>query len=125
VLVQVNPVERTETPRSARDIVSRLNEVAFNAPLVKELRMMALLHKVADAGSEEGRRRVAMRIHRISSPMMTSLGYSSKLNAEWRFLTMLRDEGRKSAQTFLDQHGGALGARSSLDLDALLDGVLQ
>ncbi|CAB3768550.1 patatin-like phospholipase family protein [Paraburkholderia humisilvae] len=125
LLVQVNPVERAETPRSARDIVSRLNEVAFNAPLVKELRMMALLHKVADAGSEEGRRWAAMRIHRISSPVMTSLGYSSKLNAEWRFLTMLRDEGRKSAQAFLEQHGDALGVRSSLDLDALLDGVLQ
>ncbi|MGU7776278.1 patatin-like phospholipase family protein [Burkholderia sp. MR1-5-21] len=125
LLVQVNPVERTDTPRTAREIISRLNEVAFNAPLLKELRMIALLHKVADAGSDEGRRWATMRMHRIASPMMTSLGYSSKLNAEWRFLTMLRDEGRNTAHAFLDEHGSALGERSSLDLDALLDGMLR
>jgi NTE family protein len=125
LLVQVNPVERTDAPRSARDIISRLNEVAFNAPLLKELRMIALLHKVADPGSDEGRRWSMMRMHRIASPMMTSLGYSSKLNAEWLFLTMLRDEGRLAAQAFLDEHGGALGEYSSLDLDALLDGILR
>ena len=31
ILVQVNPVERTGTPRSARDILNGLNEVSFNA----------------------------------------------------------------------------------------------
>ena len=46
VLVQVNPVERAGTPRSARDILNRLNEVAFNATLLKELRMIAVLRQV-------------------------------------------------------------------------------
>ncbi len=54
ILVQINPIERPAIPRSARDIHNRLNEVAFNAPLLKELRMIALLHKVADAGRGEG-----------------------------------------------------------------------
>ncbi|MGF6603481.1 NTE family protein [Paraburkholderia sp. GAS448] len=123
LLVQVNPIERDETPRSARDIISRLNEVAFNAPLLKELRMIALLHQAADAGSDEGRHWAEMRIHRIASPMMTSLGYSSKLNAEWAFLTMLRDEGRRAAEAFLAEHGDQIGVSSSFDLDALLEGV--
>jgi NTE family protein len=123
LLVQVNPVERAETPRSARDIISRLNEVAFNAPLLKELRMISLLRQAADAGSDEGRHWATMRIHRISSPAMTALGYSSKLNAEWAFLTMLRDEGRRAADEFLRQHGDALGVRSTLDLNQMFDGV--
>ena len=123
LLIQVNPIERDETPRTARDIISRLNEVAFNAPLMKELRMIALLRRAADAGSDEGRHWAKMRIHRISSDVMTELGYSSKLNAEWSFLTMLRDEGRLAAQAFLDEHGDSIGVRSSLDLDALLEGV--
>lgn len=123
VLVQVNPVERNETPRSARDIISRLNEVAFNSPLLKELRMIALLRRAADAGSDEGRHWAQMRIHRIASEEMTKLGYSSKLNAEWAFLTMLRDEGRRAADAFLTEHADSIGVRSSLDLDALLDGV--
>ena len=33
ILVQINPVERPGTPRSARDILNRLNEVSFNAAL--------------------------------------------------------------------------------------------
>ncbi len=64
-----------------------------------------------------------MRIHRISSEIMVDLGYSSKLNAEWEFLTMLRDEGRKAADAFLATHGADLGKRSTLDLDVLLEGV--
>lgn len=117
ILVQVNPVERPGTPRSAREIVNRVNEVSFNATLQKELRMIALLRKVTDPGHAEGARWANMRIHRIASDLMAKLGYSSKLNAEWEFLTMLRDEGRIAAEGFLNAHGADLGVRSTLDLD--------
>ena len=123
ILVQVNPIERPGTPRSARDIINRVNEVSFNATLLKELRMMAVLRQVADPGNSEGARWAKMRIHRISSATMTELGYSSKLNAEWDFFVMLRNEGRRSAEAFLAAHRGDLGARSTLDLDAMLDHI--
>jgi NTE family protein len=123
ILVQINPVERPGTPRTARDILNRLNEVSFNAVLLKELRMIALLRQVANPGDCEGASWAAMRIHRIASEQMTTLGYSSKLNAEWEFLCMLRDEGRRSAEAFLTTHGEDLGRRSSLNLDALLQSV--
>ena len=123
ILVQVNPIERPGTPRSARDIINRVNEVSFNATLLKELRMMAVLRQVADPGNSEGARWAKMRIHRISSATMTELGYSSKLNAEWDFFVMLRNEGRRSAEAFLAAHGTDLGARSTLDLDAMLDHI--
>jgi NTE family protein len=123
VLVQVNPVERAGTPRSARDILNRLNEVSFNATLLKELRMIAVLRQVANAGNCEGARWASMRIHRIASEAMVDLGYSSKLNAEWEFLCLLRDEGRRCAEAFLDAHEHDLGHRSSYDLDVLLEQV--
>jgi NTE family protein len=123
ILVQINPVERPGTPRTARDILNRLNEVSFNAVLLKELRMIALLRQVANPGDCEGASWAAMRIHRIASEQMVTLGYSSKLNAEWEFLCMLRDEGRRSAEAFLAAHGEDLGRRSSFDLDSLLDSV--
>ncbi|MGA7326791.1 MAG: patatin-like phospholipase family protein [Rhodomicrobium sp.] len=123
LLVQINPVEREGTPRSAREILNRLNEVSFNATLLKELRMIAILRQMANPGNVEGAQWAEMRIHRISSEIMTDLGYSSKLNAEWAFLSMLKDEGRRAAETFLDAHGDDLGHRSSLDLDALLEQV--
>ncbi|WEX90560.1 patatin-like phospholipase family protein [Sinorhizobium garamanticum] len=123
ILVQINPVERAGTPRSAREILNRINEVSFNAVLLKELKMIALLRKVAQVEDDEGARWASMRIHRVASDTMTDLGYSSKLNAEWEFLTMLHNEGRRSAEAFLDAHGDDLGHRSSLDLDILLEGV--
>jgi len=123
ILVQINPVERPDTPRTARDILNRLNEVSFNAVLLKELRMIALLRQVATSGAGECALWAGMRIHRIASDAMVDLGYSSKLNAEWDFLCMLRDEGRRSAESFLARHGKDLGRRSYLDLDALLEGV--
>jgi NTE family protein len=123
ILVQVNPVERPGTPRNARDIVNRLNEVSFNAVLLKELRMMALLRHVADPGDGEGALWAEMRIHRVASADMTMLGYSSKLNAEWGFLTMLRDKGRRAADDFLAADGRNIGTRSTLDIDRLLESV--
>jgi NTE family protein len=123
ILIQINPISRPEIPKSARDILNRLNEVSFNAVLLKELRMIAMMRQVADPGNCEGALWAGMRIHRISSEVMLSLGYSSKLNAEWEFLCMLRDEGRRAAETFLQANGGSLGRTSSFDLDALLEGV--
>jgi NTE family protein len=121
ILVQINPVERPELPRSARDIMSRLNEVSFNAPLLKELRMMALLRQSADPGSGEGAKWAHMRIHRIATDRVTELKSSSKMITEWRFLCGLRDEGRRTASLFLEAHGADIGKRSTLDLDELLD----
>ena len=55
ILVQINPIERPGTPRTARDILNRLNEVSFNAVLLKELRMMALLRQKANPDRVRGR----------------------------------------------------------------------
>ncbi|RTM01167.1 patatin-like phospholipase family protein [Ancylobacter aquaticus] len=123
ILIPINPVERPGTPRTASEILNRLNEVSFNAVLLKELRMIALLRQVADPGNCEGAQWARMRIHLVRNSIMDTLGYSSKLNAEWEFLSMLRDEGRKAADAFLAVDAGNIGKRSSVDLDVLLEGV--
>ena len=123
ILVQINPVERPEIPRSAREILNRVNEVSFNAVLLKELRMMALLRQVSHPDKSEGANWAGMRVHRIAGDIMVTLGYSSKLNAEWEFLCMLRDAGRRAAESFLVGHSDDLGRRSSFDLDQFLECV--
>jgi NTE family protein len=120
ILVQINPRVRPGTPRTAAEILNRLNEVSFNATLMKELRMIALMRQVVDPGSGEGARWAGMRTHRIMTDMMNDLGSSSKLNGEWAFLTMLRAEGRRAAEEFLAAHGSDLGRRSTAEIDALL-----
>jgi NTE family protein len=123
IMVPINPIERPGTPRSAREILDRINEVAFNAVTLKELKMIALLRQVADPGKSEGALWAEMRVHTVRNPIMINLGYSSKLNAEWGFLEMLRDEGRRAADEFLKKHRRDLGRKSSVNLDALLEQV--
>ena len=120
ILVQINPTERPEEPRSAAEILNRVNEISFNSPLAKELRMIALLCQAADPGSGEGARWAQMRIHRIECELLAQVGASSKLNAEWTFVSMLRDKGRRAASEFLDTCGTDLGKRSTADLGVLL-----
>lgn len=130
LLVQINPIERPGVPKTARDILNRLNEISFNSSLKKELRALAMFKRlIADEGGLEHVKWVEqwaeMRIHRITSPKMVELGVSSKLNAEWEFLTMLRREGHARAEAFLKDHGSDLGVRSSFEIDTLLDTILE
>lgn len=122
-LVQINPVVRPTTPRSAREIASRLNEISFNAPLLKELQFIALLRNVIDPGVAEARHWGEMRLHRITSDLMITLGSSSKLNAEWAFLQMLFEAGRNAVIEFGRAHLQDVGVRSTFDFEALLEGV--
>ncbi len=73
-LVQINPVERPGTPRTAAEIMNRLNEISFNMPLMKELSVIALLQR-GDAGLHgETSRWAHLRMHRITSDIMIKLG---------------------------------------------------
>jgi NTE family protein len=123
ILVQINPTVRAETPRTATQILNRLNEISFNSPLMKELRMIALLRQAADPGTGEGARWARMLMHRIATDKLAEYGASSKLNAEGEFLAMLKDDGRRAADAFLSAHGADLGKRSTADIDELLKEV--
>ena len=85
--------------------------------------MIAVLRQVANPGNSEGAQWAGMRIHRVASEMLTELGASSKVNAEWEFFSLLHDEGRRSTQVFLETHALDLGRSSTLDLDVLLQNV--
>jgi NTE family protein len=130
LLVQINPVERPGVPKTAREILNRLNEISFNSSLKKELRGIAMFQRLVASGHQLGdigwaEDWATVRLHRITTPMMVELTASSKLNAEWRFLCMLHDEGRARAEAFLQAHGGDLGVRPTLDISTLLDTLLE
>jgi NTE family protein len=73
IIVPINPIERKGTPHTASEILNQLNEVAFNAVLLKELRMIAMLRQVADPGDERreemGRDARSHRDERSSDPV--------------------------------------------------------
>jgi NTE family protein len=130
LLVQINPVERPEAPKTAREILNRLNEISFNSSLKKELRGLAIFQRLIRSGCplsnyDWAEDWTTVRLHRVTTPMMVELNASSKLNAEWPFLTMLRAEGRERMDEFLRVHGGDLGVRSTFDVGSLLHTLLE
>jgi NTE family protein len=126
VLVQINPFYRPDVPRTARDIQNRLNEITFNASLLKELRSLAFLWEIIHHEDLERERYRDARVHAIhDQATMLDLGVSSKLNAEWAFLTYLRDRGRKAVQDWLSEHYDDLGVRNTLSLAWIFDESLR
>lgn len=130
LLVQINPVERPGTPRMAQDILNRLNEISFNANLKKELRGIAMFQRLFAAAGRDidvswAEQWSNVRLHRIATEKMVELDASSKLNAEWDFLSMLRQDGESCTEAFLAAHAGDLGQRSTYDIGSLLDGILE
>lgn len=126
VLVQINPFYRPELPRTSREIVDRINEITFNASLIKELRGILLLRDVIDASGLEDERWREMRLHRIHGDEdLVGLEPSSKLNAEWAYLCHLRDLGRARTDHWLKRYGADIGVRSTFDLSWLIEDSLK
>ena len=117
LLVQINPVERRETPRTEAEIRDRLNEITFNANLMRELRAIDFLDWLIDEGTldQEGYQRVLL--HRIDgTDALEHHDAASKLDARWRGFLRLRDKGRAAAQDWLGRHYGQVGRACTIDL---------
>ncbi len=120
LVVQINPLVRGELPRSAREIMNRVNEISFNSSLVKELRAIGLMQRVAEAKGIDLGVYTHTYLHLIHTDLeVKDLVASSKLNAEWSYLRLLFDLGRKWADTWLAENFDAIGHHSTLDLDML------
>jgi NTE family protein len=120
VIVHINPIERMETPTTARDILNRINEISFNSSLMREMRAIAFVTKMIDDGAIDEGKMKRMLIHAIEGQdFMRDLGVSSKMNADWEFLTHLRDVGRERAEQWLDANFRALSKQTSVDLAAM------
>jgi NTE family protein len=121
LIVQINPIERGGPPTRARDIMTRLQELTFNAPLLAELRALELAERLITQGglprgTAPGQYR-RLRLHRI---VMDAEAFDdrSKLSNDYDFFDRLRQLGQTAAQRFLDDHFGDIGRKSTIDLSA-------
>jgi NTE family protein len=83
MLILVNPTRRAGVPRTARDIASRLNQIAGNASLLREL--------------------AALGPCEVIEPPEASRDYAvaSKYNNDWSFIQHLHALGRREAERLL------------------------
>jgi len=122
IVVQINPLLREALPRTGREIINRINEITFNASLIKELRSIALLHQLIEAEKLESERYRDIYVHLIHAhEELKDLSASSKMNAEWEYLLHLKARGRAWADRFLAHHFDDLGVRSTFDLSSLFE----
>ena len=122
LLMPLNPFRRDETPRAISDIMDRLNEIAFNAPLVAELRAVAFVQDLIAEGrlKPDGPDRYRkLHLHAIEAdPWLGHLSLASKYDTEWSFLTRLKTRGREAGEQWLATCFDAVGDRSSIDVKA-------
>ncbi|GAB5508436.1 MAG: patatin-like phospholipase family protein [Rhizobiaceae bacterium] len=121
LLVQINPVAREGAPRTAREIQNRLEEITFNAGLLRELRAIAFVKGLIAAGKLSHDDYRDIRMHRIDADeAFRDLEASSKINAEWAFLKYLRDLGRVAAQGWLADCYDDVGRKPTIDITDML-----
>lgn len=119
LVVQINPVRRNDVPRTAPEIADRVNEITFNASLMREIRATAGVTRLIEAGVVKDPRYKCVYLHRIAAEeAIKGLGLRSKFDTSPEFLNRLHDLGRARTGYWLDEHFDELGRRSTLDLSA-------
>jgi len=117
VIIQINPVMRDELPRTATEITNRLNEITFNASLIREIGSILLIKKLVDEEKLDRASYTDMRLHLISAEeVLLQLSVSSKFNAEPAMIEYLRGVGHDAADGWLAANFDRIGRESSLDL---------
>ncbi len=121
VIVQINPIERPEIPRTSEEISDRLNEVTFNASLLGELRAADFVARLIRSGVLKSDEYRLERLHRIGGAgRLAKFGAASKFDVSWPFLRQLHELGRSDARAWLDQNFDAIGVKGTLDMDEAL-----
>src|SRR5262245_49023472 len=121
VVVHINPLARPDVPKTATEILNRVNEISFNSSLMREMRAVAFVTRLIDEGQVAPGTMKRMLIHSIAADdFMQGLGVNSKLNADWEFLTHLRDVGRAEAAAWLEANFQHLTRQSTTDLGLYL-----
>jgi NTE family protein len=117
VIVQVNPMNRPEVPVSMRDILNRINEMTFNASLVREMHGIATISRLIETGALDDERYTTVRFHQIGAEAeLAQFGALSKINTERPFLEHLHRLGYDAADRWIAENFDRIGWDSSVDV---------
>ena len=120
VIVHINPMERAALPRTASEILNRVNEISFNSSLMREMRAIAFVTRLIEDGKVDRTDMKHMLIHGImADDVMGQLSVASKLNGDWDHLMRLHEVGRERAAAWLAVNFDKLGNEASIDVRAL------
>lgn len=120
LVVHINPITRNALPKKASDIRNRINEISFNASLLKEYRAIAFVLKLLEEDWLKPEYKKHLKhplMHAIrTDDLMCDLSVVSKFDTSWAFLTSLKERGREAVSEWLKENWASLGERSTIDL---------
>lgn len=117
VIVNINPLIRDDLPRDMPAIQNRINEISFNASLLRELRAIAFVKRLIATGSLVRGTMKDLNIHMIADDgLMNDLNVATKTIPNPAVLARLKQAGADAARGFLDNHRDDLNQRGSVDL---------
>jgi NTE family protein len=117
VIVHINPLERDAPPRTAAEILDRVNEISFNSSLMREMRAISFVTRLIDERLVDSGGLKRLFIHSISADaVMKNLGASTKFNVDWGFLAHLHAAGRRYADAWIEECFDRLGVESTVDI---------
>ncbi|WP_170432416.1 patatin-like phospholipase family protein [Ruegeria arenilitoris] len=120
VIVNINPLERDEVPKTPQQIQNRINEISFNSSLLRELRAINFVQRLLAKGKLKAGEMSRVFVHMIADDaLMNSLSVATKTVPNPVVLHSLKQAGRAAADRFLADHKPDLGARSTVDLPAM------
>ncbi len=117
VIVNINPLERPNLPRSAQEIENRVNEISFNSSLLREMRAIDFVQRLLDAGTVAEGAMKRLHVHMIADDrLMSELSVMTKMVPNPYLLNRLKEAGRMAADRFLSAHWDDLGVRGTTNL---------
>lgn len=120
VIVSINPLLREETPKTTPEILNRMNEISFNASLLRDLRAISFVKRLIAEGSVTRGAMKEMLVHLIAEDeLMRGLSVRTKLAPTPVLLHDLFEAGRGAADGFLSAHREDIGKRDTVDLEAM------
>ena len=122
VIININPLERSELPVTPQQIQNRINEISFNSSLLRELRAINFVQRLLHKGVLQTDQMARVLIHMIADDeLMNDLSVATKLIPNATVVNRLKTAGQKAAEKFLAAHFDDLNAESTVDLKAMYE----
>jgi NTE family protein len=117
VIININPLERSEIPVTPQDIQNRINEISFNSSLLRELRAIEFVQRLIEEGTMTSDRMNRVFVHMIADDaLMSKLSAATKMVAHPHIISQLKEAGIAAAESFLRKDVDNIGTKSSVDL---------
>jgi len=117
VIININPMEREDLPRTPKEIHNRVNEISFNSSLLRELRAIEFVQRLIEAGKIPEGAMSKVRVHMVADDdLMAELSVTTKMMPNATVISALYNAGLGAAETFLNTHKDKIGVESSIDL---------